>query len=234
LNKYIQVTLIGSLLALLLLLGGCGGQGFSFESLAKTDIDMVADAHYQEVELLLKKLTVKLYKRNPKYLRPEFGMTEDRQTIDGRVQQLFGSPGKLYFPELPELGVDSIELALDPAFKGDRVFALMAGLTNMLRQSYDYHSEFFIYNELDGQQLYYSARNLEIALWRITTYQDSLGVPLMLTNSRNGEITNLSYERLFGKLIALQDMLAKIAAGKNNRMIKTVAQNVATFAFFPI
>jgi len=232
--KYVQVTLIGSLLALLLLLGGCGGQGFSLESLAKTDIDMVADTHYQEVELLLKNLMVKLYKRNPKYLRPELGVAGNRQTIDERVQQIFGSPGKLYFPELPELGIDSIELALDSTFKGDRVFALMVGLTSMLRQSYDYHSEFFIYNELNGQQLYFSARNLEIALWRITTYQDSLGVPLILTNSRNGEITNLSYERLFGKLIALQDMLAKIAAGKNNRVIKTVAQNVATFAFFPI
>lgn len=233
-SKFVQVTLIVPLFGLLLLLCGCGGPSFNLKSLAKTDIDMVADTHYQEMELLLKELTVKLYKRNPKYLRPEYRVAGSRQTIDGRVQQLFGSPGKLYFPELPKLGVDSIELALDPAFKGDRVFALMVGLTNMLRQSYDFHVEFFIYNDLDGQQLYHSARNLEITLWRMTTYHDSSGVPLILSNSRSGEIANLSYERLFGKLIALQDILAKIAAGKNNRMIKTVAQNVATMSFFPI
>ena len=224
----------GILLGFLLMLSGCGGQGFSLKSLAKTDIDMVADAHYQEAELLLKELTIKLYKRNPRYLHSETAAVGQEYMIDNRVQQLFGSTGKLYFAELPVLGVDAIELALDPSFEGDRIFALMAGLTSMVRQSYGYQSEFFIYSDLDGQRLYHSARNLEIAFWRVTTYQDESGVPLILTNSINGEMQNLSYERLFGKLIALQDILAKIIAGKSQRMIKTVAQNVATMAFFPI
>lgn len=232
--KYIQVTGYGVLLGFLLILSGCGGQGFSLKDLVKTDIDMVADTHYQEAELLLKELTIKLYKRNPRYLHSESAAVGQEHTIDDRVQQLFGSTGILYFAELPELGVDTIEVALDHNFEGDRVFALMAGLTSMVRQSYGYQSEFFIYSDLDGQKLYHSARNLEIAFWRVTTYQDESGDPLILTNSINGEIQNLSYERLFGKLIALQDILAKIVAGKNQRMIKTVAQNVATMAFFPI
>ncbi|MDX2463650.1 MAG: hypothetical protein QNK31_03995 [Porticoccus sp.] len=232
--KYIQMAGYGILLGFLLMLSGCGGQGFSLKSLAKTDIDMVADAHYQEAELLLKELTIKLYKRNPRYLHSETAAVGQEYMIDNRVQQLFGSTGKLYFAELPVLGVDAIELALDPSFEGDRIFALMAGLTSMVRQSYGYQSEFFIYSDLDGQRLYHSARNLEIAFWRVTTYQDESGVPLILTNSINGEMQNLSYERLFGKLIALQDILAKIIAGKSQRMIKTVAQNVATMAFFPI
>ena len=232
--KYIQVTGYGVLLGFLLMLSGCGGQGFSLKNLAKTDIDMVADTHYQEAELLLKELTIKLYKRNPRYLHSESSADGEEHMIDDRVQQLFGSTGRLNFTELPVHGVDAIELALDPNFEGDRIFALMAGLTSMVRRSYGYQSEFFIYSDLDGQRLYHSARNLEIAFWRVTTYQDGSGDLLILTNSLNGEIQNLSYERLFGKLIALQDMLAKIVAGKSQRMIKTVAQNVATMAFFPI
>ncbi len=230
LSKYFQFMAF----VLLLTLTGCGGQGFSLKNLAKTDIDMVADVHYQEMESLLKELAVKLYKRNPIYLHVVPGSGGADHTIDSRLEQLFGEQGRLGFSELPTSGVEAIELALDPEFNGDRVFALMAGLVSMVRQSYGYQSEFFIYSELDGQQLYYSARNLEITLWRITTYQDDQGVPLILTNSREGEAANLSYERLFGKLIATQDILAKIVAGKNQRMIKTVAQNVATMAFFPI
>lgn len=225
-----------------MLLGGCTGQGFHLKNLAKTDIDMVADAHYQEAELLLKELTVKLYKRNPKYLdltKEHLDHNKehpDKATIiDGRVQQLFGAPGNLVFSELSVSGVDAIELALATNYEGDRIFALMAGLTAMVRQSYGYQSEFFIYSDLDGQQLYHSARNLEIALWRISTYQDDQGQLLILTNSMNNNgMYNLSYERLFGKLIALQDILGKIVAGKNQRMIKTIAQNVATMAFIPI
>lgn len=229
------------MLGLVLLLGGCTGQGFHLKNLAKTDIDMVADAHYQEAELLLKELTVKLYKRNPKYLdltNEHLGLNKehpDKATIiDGRVQQLFDTPGNLVFSELSVSGVAAIELALATNYEGDRIFALMAGLTAMVRQSYGFQSEFFIYSDLDGQQLYHSARNLEIALWRISTYKDDQGQLLILTNSMNGSTYNLSYERLFGKLIALQDILGKIVAGKNQRMIKTIAQNVATMAFIPI
>ena len=48
------------------------------------------------------------------------------------------------------------------------------------------------------------------------------------------EISNLSYERLFGKLIATQDNMAIIIADKNKRTIKTVIQKMATAIFLPI
>lgn len=229
LSRLFQMVLLG----LTFLLVGCSGPGFNLKNLAKTDIDMVADAHYQEVELLLKELTIKLYKRNPKCLAAQKDIGRVH-TVDTRVDQLFSFRERRSFPELSVSGVDAIERALSNDFDGDRVFALMVGLTTMIRQSYNDQSEFFIYSELDGQQLYYSARNLEIALWRISTYRDDHGAPFLLTNSMNGKVHNLSYERLFGKMIALQDILAKIIADKNQRFIKTVAQNVATMAFFPI
>jgi hypothetical protein len=218
---------------MLVMLAGCGANKFRIENLAKTDIDMVADAHYQEVERILKELTVKIYKRNPRFLQLG-GDGGGIRSIDGRVQQIFGKPGKLQFSELSVTGVYAIELALDRKFGGDRVFALMVGLTDMLRQAYGYKSEFFMFSELSEQQLYLSARNLEIALWRINTYLDEQKVPLVLTNSRNDERHNLSYARLFGKLISLQDMLAIIVSGHNQRVIRTVTLNVASVAFFPL
>ncbi len=217
------------LLCLLLVLAGCAGQEFRLQNFAKTDIDMVADQHQRAVEELLKELTVKLYKRNPRYLKLMPG-----STIEKRTSQIFNAPGQLQFSEVGVSGTDAIELALNGSYTGDRVFALMVGLTDMIRRSYGYQSEFFMFTELDEQQLYLSARNLEIALWRLYSHRDERGNPLILTNSRNGERHNLSYERLFGKLIALQDMLGTIVAGKNQRVIKTVAQNVATMAFFPL
>ena len=104
--------------------------------------------------------------------------------------------------------------SVDPAFRGDRVFALMVGMTGMIRESYGMKTEFFMLSKLDYQKLYYSARNIEIAMWRIRTHLDEQGKALILTNSRKGEGYNLSYERLFGKLIAHQDMLALIIAQK--------------------
>ena len=214
------------------MLGGCAIQEFRLESLAKTDIDVVADAHYLEVEHLLKQLTVKLYKRNPRFLElePDFGLD---QTIESRIQKIFGKSGQLQFTELSVRGVDAIELALDEQYRGDRVFTLMVGMTDMLRKSYGYKSEFFMFSELDEQKLYLSARNLEVALWRINTHLDAQKVPLVLTDSRDGEQHNHSYAQLFGKLIALQDMLATIVSGQNQRVIRTVALNAASMAFFP-
>ncbi len=212
-----------------LLLVACGNSPFKVKNLAKTDIDMVSDAHYREVETLLRKLTIKLYKRNPRELHKG-----SDPTIEQRVSQIFDTPGKLQFAELPVTGTRAIELSVDPAYKGDRIFALVVGLTDMIRESYGYQHDFYLFSELDHQKLYHSARNIEIALWRIARGVDAGNNPLILTNSWRGERRNLSYERLFGKLIALQDMIATITAQKNQRVIKTVAQNVATMAFIPL
>ena len=62
------------------------------------------------------------------------------------------------------------------------------------------------------------------------------GSNLQLTLSRDmaGDAANLSFERELGKMIAYQDLAARIAAQRTNRMIRRVVQNVATAAFLPI
>jgi hypothetical protein len=233
LHRFIHLTTSSCAFLFLVILGGCSVQNFNLKDVMKSDVDEVADHHYMEIESLLRELTVKLYKRNPKYLRIRYGSNRKTYTAEDRLKKIFELPGRLDIPGIPQNGIEAMEFSLDNSYQGDRVFVFMAGLTDMIRRSYGYQHEFFVYTRLKEQDLYLSARNLETALWRITTFKNSSKEPLILTNSRDGEMDNLSYERLFGKMIATQDMLAKIMAGKNNRMIKTVVQNVATKVFFP-
>ncbi|OUS10161.1 hypothetical protein A9Q89_11575 [Gammaproteobacteria bacterium 53_120_T64] len=207
----------------------CGDLHFRPQNLLKSDIDLVADLHYRQSQSLMRELTLKLYKRNPEQLRHSPGYS-----VEQRLQQLFSRPSPM--PEtglLAVRGAEVLELALAPGYRGDRVMATMTGLNGMLRQSYAYKDEFFMFDQLDQQKLYDSARNVEILIWRLARAGGN-GRPLLLTNSLPGEPVNLSFERLFGKLIASQDMMARVVALQNERVINRTAQNVAALAFFPL
>lgn len=203
---------------------------FKVQNLAKGDIDFVADALYRETQSLLKDLTKKLYRRNPSELSKAPGMT-----IGLRSEQLFGPTGRVRFAELDFAeGTKALNLALDANFRGDRVLALMAGLNGMIRNAYEYRSESYMFDQLNEQKLYQSARNVEILVWQLGYLQDQVSKPILLTNSLPGEANNLSFERLFGKLVALQDMMAVIVSQQNDRLITTVTHNVASMVFFPL
>lgn len=217
----------GGLLLVAGLLAGCAGTGeFTVQRLAKTDMDTVADASVQSVQRLLQDLTVKLYGRNPRELAKQPG-----QTLARRQQQLFHSASSFTFEELGyRRSIAAMLLAFDPAFQGDRVFALMVGLTTMLDDAYGNRREFFVISRLDQQKLYDSARNIEILAWRLRDRRQANGEPFLLTHAG----VNLSFERLFGKLIAHQDLMATLVAETTNRTLNRVVQGLATMAFFPI
>jgi hypothetical protein len=218
------------LLAIITAIVGCESTGLTIQYLGKNEIDLVADAHYRETQALLQELTVKLYKRNPF----ELGKAQNT-TIKQRVKQIFDRPGRLNFAELNfSRGTEALTLALDENFQGDRVLAIVVGLVGMYRNSYEYRSESFMFDQLDEQKLYQSARNTEILLWRLRQTQQDNSRPLLLTNSLAGEPANLSFERLFGKLIALQDMMAVIVSQQNDRLIIRATQGVASMVFFPL
>lgn len=220
-----------AVLAMLLVLPACSGQqGFHIKNLAKSDIDFVSDAGYRRSDALLRELAEKLYKRNPRELAKWPGASRDE-----RIQQLFGREGRLEFAALGgKSGTEAMELAFSEDFGGDRVFALMAGLTDMIRRAYGYQAEFFMFDALDSQKLYNSARNLEIVAWRLTHKRDSQQRLFLLTNSRGDEPRNLSYERLFGELVAIQDFMSDVVARKRDRVINKVAINLASYAFLPL
>jgi hypothetical protein len=199
--------------------------------IVKSDIDNVLDVHIKESQNLLRELMIKFYKRNPRELKKS-----ELNLIDEHLVRLFDLEHKWDFPELEgKVDVELIKLTFREEFQGDRVFAFVAGLMSMIMKSYNYQSEFYMFDTVEPQKLYNCARNIEIALWKLSHNLDTNGEPFLYSNSLPNEDTvNLSYERLFGKLIATQDNITTIMAGKKNRTVKTVIQKMATAVFLPI
>lgn len=224
-----QLTLLITTVLLCFSISGCG-KSFSIKNLAKSDVDMVADSYVLALYDYSRQLMIKLYKRNPRELAKANGVS-----VEVRLRQLGETPPTYQFPELNnQIANDALELSFDPEFRGDRVFALMVGIRSMLHASYNLKSEFYLLDDLDQQKLYNSARNLEVIAWRLNTYKLPNGEPFLLANGYYQGIPNLSFERLFGKMISLQDMMAKIVAGKTDRTINNVVQGVASTTLLPI
>tara|TARA_R110001592_G_scaffold363371_1_gene685807 strand:- start:458675 stop:459352 length:678 start_codon:yes stop_codon:yes gene_type:complete len=210
-----------------LLLAACGG--YEVKNLAKTEVDLVADEFIDESRREVRELMVKLYKRNPDQLAVIPGMT-----VRGRLAQLKISQGELDFPELDGLqGIDAMNLAFDRDFKGDRVFALIVGLGGMLRQAYGFKSEMFMHDQLNGAALMTSARNVEILVWKLKNTRKPNGDLYLITYEYQGVVDNLSFERLFGKLIVLQEMMARIAGDRGDRAVSRSVRTVSS-VFLPL
>ena len=218
------------ILVILLTPLGCSSRPMRPSSLLKTTIDMVAEDHVNTMQSLMKELTIKLYRRNPCELAKAPG-----KTITIRCASLFGDNAPEEFMELDRRrSIDAMLLCFDEKFAGDRVFALMAGLRDMIWASYNKKKTFYFYNMLEPQPLYDSARNIEILIWRLNHRLKSNGSLFLLTNETHAADPNLSFERLFGKMIAHQDLLATIIADRTNRSFVTVSYRLATAAFIPI
>ncbi len=214
-------------LALSLVLTACSG--YEFKNLAKSDIDMVTDEFINESRRLVRELTVKLYKRNPVELAKNPGIT-----IDMRLAQLRSQPGPLNFVELAgKQEISALELVFDPTFTGDRVFALVVGLGGMLRYAYGYNSESFLFDSLNADRLAASAHNVEVLLWRLKNSRRNDNSPFLVTYEYRGVIDNLSFERLFGKIIVLQEMMARIAGDASHRYVNK-AVHTASSVFIPL
>ncbi|SFG72768.1 hypothetical protein [Neptunomonas qingdaonensis] len=221
---------------LISLLAGClheKSRAFDIKNIGKSDIDMVTDAHLQELNILARQLLIKLYKLNPH----ELTKAPTETTVDKRLGQLFSMPRTIRFAELGSpYGTTAIPLAFDPDFNGDRVFALMVGVAGMIHRSYNYQDEFFMLDEIDQQKLYHCARNLESVAWQLNQRRDHAGELLLVSNSIDNDTgeTNLSTERILSKMISLQDMMARILADKNNRAINKVFHGIASTTLLPI
>ena len=204
--------------------GDVQGRGFELSSVVKNDVDLISETHQTVVFDAIEELAVKLYKRNPKEWKKE-----GHESIEAAVDAMTGDP----FPEVEgKTSVDCIRLAFDEEFQGDRVKAFIVGLETMVLVSYDDHRSFYLHNMLEAQKLYDSARNIELASWLVRTKYDSNDELFLLSTGGSDEV-NLSFERLFGKMINAQDMIAQIMADRSHRQIKNVIQAIAT-AFIPI
>jgi hypothetical protein len=215
------------LLFISVVLSACSG--YEAKNLFKSDIDLVADQFITRTRADVKELVVKLYKRNPDQLRKIPGMT-----VKGRLAQLTVRRYKLQFAELGyKQDIAAMNLAFEPDFTGDRVFALAVGLGSMLRHAYEYQPEMFLPDQLDAQVFIASAHNVEVLLWKLKNTRKPNGRHYLITHEYQGVVDNLSFERLFGEIIVLQEMMAGIAGDSTNRVV-TGAVHAVSGVFIPL
>ncbi len=234
--------------SLSLLLGACAQTGerprgntdtlantvanFDPKQIGKADIDRVADLHRREIFASVRVLAEKLYRRNPREWKKG-----GHASVEAAIDRLL-DPRTGWRPADAggRRGTDAILLALSPEFAGDRVAVMVGGLGGMLNAAFEEKTEFFLPDELDPQKIHNSARNLEIAAWKLANARDAAGNLLLLSNepAQGGQAANLSFEREFGKMIGNLDLLANLLADKGHRTIARVAQSVATAVFLPV
>lgn len=206
-------------------------RSFSVKDLAKGDVDNVIEIHQQEVIATLKTLTLKLYRRNPGEWRKSGFAGADEATV-----ALFSPLSHWHLSPQKDLGWETaLRAAWREDYTGDRVKALMGGLLIMHMTAFNHQTEFYLLTEVDAQKLYNAARNTEAVVWKLATARNLRGDLLLLSNGadENG-VANLSFEREFGKLIGIQDTLARIIEGKSNRAIRFGMVNAASMIFLPI
>lgn len=201
----------------------------SINQLAKTDFDRLADVEMRENTQSLRLLMTKLYKRNPQELRKSTSGSVDEMVtwvFDGRQDWKFEAINNAQ-------GTVAIFLAFDPNYQGDRVLPFIVGLQTMLIKAHGGKSEFYLPDNVDPQNIYNAARNVEIAAWKLSNARDQNGRLYLLTNELNETERNLSFEREFGKIVGRTDLYAITLAEKSQRLITRVMQSLATAFFLP-
>jgi hypothetical protein len=211
--------------------GSNSQQGFTITDLAKGDIDDVTEFSQRQIISSLKTLTLKFYRRNPNEWRKSgFAGADDATAalFEPLAHWNVSPQRKLNWKA-------SLADAWREDYAGDRVKALMSGLLVMQMAAFNNETEFYLLTKLDAQKLYNAARNTEAVVWKVSNARNLRGEPLLLSNGfdANG-VSNLSFEREFGKLIGIEDTLALIIEDKTNREIRFGVVSVTKMIFLPI
>jgi hypothetical protein len=204
--------------------------GSSLGHLMKNDIDRLADVEMRENTQSLRVLMTKLYKRNPAELKKSTS-----GTLDEMVGWVFEGDHKWNFEMLGGVKeIDAIYLAFKPEYKGDRVLPLIVGLQTMMIKARGGKTEFFLTDSVDPQSVYNSARNIEIAAWKLSNTRDESGKLYFQTNEMNGKEPNLSFEREIGRMVGRTDLYALTLSEKAQRGLTRFTQGLASALFLPI
>jgi len=198
------------------------------EQLFKTDVDHYIEASQRRIFVSLRRLAEKLYRRNPREWR------KTAPSLEEALVHIFDVDHSWRLASLDNRrNIEALTLAFTPEFRGDRVQALMVGMSSMIQSAFGDMVGFYVLNDLSPQGFYNAARNVEVAAWKLGTVRDEYGELLLLSNEM-GEINNLSFEREMGRIIGILEALSDLLEIKTERMVIRVVQGVATAAFLPI
>jgi recombinational DNA repair protein RecR len=104
----------------------------------------------------------------------------------------------------------------------------------MINASYNYKEKFYLTDQkLNSKKLMNTATNIETLVWRLSNTKVN-NIILIKTNNADGLKMNLSFERLFGKLINNQENMARIISSQEGRMIQSAAKKIVSTIFLPI
>lgn len=197
--------------------------------LAKTEVDRFADTNRAEVVDGLMLIADKLYKRNPKEWKKAGQPSREAALERLRTRNAHR------WPELNGLREgQAASLAFNEAYTGDRVAALMFGLLTMVDAAYEHKEEFYILDSLNEMKLYNSARNMDVAVWKLGHDRNASGELFLLSNELDPANRNLSFEREFGRVMGLLDFMSKVVADRNGRGLSRLTQTVVSTIFLPV
>ena len=212
----------------IILLTSC--QNNILSNIAKTDIDIISEIHVNNANGYIEDLIIKLYKINPIYINKN-------EKFDSVSQVIIDIFKEVDIKNIDKSGQENINLILkgfEKDFNGDRIYYICKGLYGMVRASYNYKNKFYLTDQkLDAQKLMNTAINIETLIWRLSNSKHNNKL-LIKTNNINAGKINLSFERLFGKLINNQENMARIVSSQQGRIIQNAAKGIVSTIFLPI
>lgn len=127
--------------------------------IAKQSNASSAQKEMRQHSKLLRLLMLELYKSNPLELQKSTKVSAEEMT-----QWVFEGPFNWKFDAIRNLQqTDALALSFNKAYQGDRVLAFIVGLHTLLLQAYGGQNEFIFSDRINPQNLYFAARNVEIA-----------------------------------------------------------------------
>ena len=212
----------------IILLTSC--QKNALTNIAKTDIDIVSELHVLTANEYVEELIIKLYKLNPKYIN----QNKNFDKVSDVIIDIFKETDISKIDKTGNQNIDYILKGFDEDFTGDRIYFICKGLYGMINASYNYKTKFYLTDKkLNANKLMNTAINIETLVWRLSNTKKN-GALIIKTNNINDGNINLSFERLFGKLINNQENMSRIISSQQGRNVQKAAKRIVTTIFLPI
>lgn len=206
-------------------------ESMSLDQMVQTDFNRTVTIAMRDNLNSLTLLLEKLYKRNPLEWRKTGAANLDIALQRGRDAIMLGRLP----PKLNGLrDVEILSVAMDPAYRGDRVGTFIFGLADMIIQAHNGRTRFYVSDFIDAQHVYNAARNVEVAAWLLATRRHADGTPLLLANEISPQTANLSFEREFGQLVGRLDLIANLLDENLRRVGINYVQGLLFFNFLPV